>query len=88
MIAGQGRRHLTDELDRAIVGLDRATLRGADRILAETDSPYLAPQPVRGKPNEPANVPHTARWVAELRGVTYEELERTVAANFERVFGP
>ena len=60
----------------------------SELLLVETDSPYLAPQPVRGKPNEPANVPHTARWVAELRGVTYEELERTVAANFERVFGP
>ena len=38
-------------------------------LLVETDSPYLAPQPVRGKPNEPANVAHTARFVAELRGV-------------------
>ena len=47
-------------------------------LLVETDSPYLAPQPVRGKPNEPANVIHTARFVAELRGVAYEELERTV----------
>jgi TatD DNase family protein len=43
---------------------------------------------VRGKPNEPANVAHTARFVADLRGASYEELERTVAANFERVFGP
>jgi TatD DNase family protein len=42
---------------------------------------------VRGKPNEPASVTHTARFVAELRSVPYEELERTVAANFERVFG-
>jgi TatD DNase family protein len=57
-------------------------------LLVETDSPYLSPQPVRGKPNEPANVAHTARFVADLRGVSYEELERTVAANFERVFGP
>jgi TatD DNase family protein len=59
----------------------------AELLLVETDSPYLAPQPVRGKPNEPANVTHTARFVAELRGVPYEELERTVSANFERVFG-
>jgi TatD DNase family protein len=56
-------------------------------LLVETDSPYLAPQPVRGKPNEPANVTHTARFVAELRGVPYEELERIVDANAERVFG-
>jgi TatD DNase family protein len=60
----------------------------AELLLVETDSPYLAPQPVRGKPNEPANVVHTARFVAELRGVSYEELERTVDANAERVFGP
>ena len=60
----------------------------AELLLVETDSPYLAPQPVRGKPNEPANVAHTARFVAELRGVGYEELERTVDANAERVFGP
>jgi TatD DNase family protein len=59
----------------------------AELLLVETDSPYLSPQPVRGKPNEPANVTHTARFVAELRGVRYEELERTVAENFERVFG-
>jgi TatD DNase family protein len=56
-------------------------------LLVETDSPYLAPQPVRGKPNEPANVAHTARFVAELRGVEYEELERTIDANAARVLG-
>jgi TatD DNase family protein len=60
----------------------------AELLLVETDSPYLAPQPVRGKPNEPANVAHTARFVAELRGVDYGELERTVDANAERAFGP
>jgi TatD DNase family protein len=57
-------------------------------LLVETDSPYLAPQPVRGRPNEPANVAHTARFVAELRGVEYDELERIVEANAERVLGP
>jgi TatD DNase family protein len=59
----------------------------ADRLLVETDSPYLAPQQVRGKPNEPANVVYTARFVAALRGVSYEELERTVADNAARVLG-
>ena len=59
----------------------------AELLLVETDSPYLAPQPLRGKPNEPANVTHTARFVAELRGVKYEELERTVEENAARVFG-
>jgi TatD DNase family protein len=56
-------------------------------LLVETDSPYLAPQPVRGRPNQPANVVHTAGFVAELRGVTYEELEQTVEQNAARVFG-
>ena len=56
-------------------------------LLVETDSPYLAPQPVRGRPNEPANVMHTARFVAELRGVEYEELERIVDENAARVLG-
>ena len=45
-------------------------------LLVETDAPYLAPQPVRGKPNEPAHVVATAGAVAEVRGVTYEQLER------------
>jgi TatD DNase family protein len=57
-------------------------------LLIETDAPYLSPQPVRGKRNEPANVVHTARFVAELRDVTYEELERSVDANAARVLGP
>jgi TatD DNase family protein len=55
-------------------------------LLVETDSPYLSPQAVRGKRNEPANVVHTARFVAELRGVDYEQLERTVEENAARVF--
>jgi len=56
-------------------------------LLVETDSPYLAPQPVRGKPNEPANVVATAEFVAELRGISYEELEEAVERNAARVFG-
>ena len=59
----------------------------ADLLLVETDSPFLAPQPVRGKPNSPANVVHTARRVAELREIEYEELERIVERNAERIFG-
>jgi TatD DNase family protein len=58
-----------------------------DLLLVETDSPYLSPQPVRGKPNEPANVVKTAEYVAELRGVEYEQLEATVERNAARVFG-
>jgi TatD DNase family protein len=56
-------------------------------LLVETDSPYLAPQPVRGKPNEPANVVETARLVAELRGISYEQLDAAVERNASRVFG-
>ncbi|HEX5763701.1 MAG TPA: TatD family hydrolase [Solirubrobacterales bacterium] len=55
-------------------------------ILVETDAPYLAPQTVRGKPNEPAYVVDTAKLVAEVRGVSYEELERTVEANARALF--
>jgi TatD DNase family protein len=56
-------------------------------VLVETDAPYLAPQPVRGKPNEPAHVVTTAETVAEVRGVSYAELERTVEANARALFG-
>ena len=68
--------------------LQDAARRVPDELLmVETDSPYLAPQPVRGKPNEPANVARTAEFVAELRGVSYRELEATVERNAARVFG-
>lgn len=59
----------------------------AELLMVETDAPYLAPQPVRGKPNEPANVVRTAEYVAELRGVSYAELEASVEATAARVFG-
>ena len=57
-----------------------------DRILVETDSPYLAPIPKRGKPNEPAYVVHTARRVAELRGIAFETLAEATTVNAERAF--
>jgi TatD DNase family protein len=66
---------------------EAAAIVPEDRLLVETDSPFLAPQPVRGKPNQPANVVATAERVAGVRGVSYEELERTVEANAARVFG-
>lgn len=56
-------------------------------LLIETDAPYLAPQPVRGKPNEPAYVVSTAEAVAEVRGVTYADLEQTVEGNARNLFG-
>ena len=58
----------------------------ADRILAETDSPYLAPVPLRGKRNRPANVVHTLRLLAEQRGVEAAQLERQIETNAARVF--
>jgi TatD DNase family protein len=57
-----------------------------DRILVETDSPYLAPIPHRGKRNEPAFVVHTARQVAELKGISPEELAKRTTENFFRLF--
>lgn len=56
-------------------------------ILVETDAPYLTPQEKRGSRNQPANVVATARLVAQLRGVAYEELERTVETNARALFG-
>jgi TatD DNase family protein len=56
-------------------------------LLVETDAPYLTPVPLRGEPNEPANVTHTAEFVAALRGVEYAELEATVERNAARVLG-
>lgn len=59
----------------------------ADRILAETDSPFLAPQPLRGKRNEPANVVHTLAVLAHARGVASDVLERQIDANATAAFG-
>ncbi len=57
-----------------------------ERLLVETDAPYLAPVPMRGKTNEPAFVVHTAALVAQLKGVTQEELARVTTENFFRLF--
>jgi len=57
-----------------------------DRLLVETDAPFLAPVPHRGKTNEPAFVVHTAKMLAELKGVTPEELAATTTDNFFRLF--
>jgi TatD DNase family protein len=64
-----------------------ATQVPADRILAETDSPYLAPQPVRGRPNEPAHVVHTLAALAQARGEDPVELEAQIDANATACFG-
>ncbi len=69
-----------------MVGLpaERAPL---ERLLVETDAPYLTPQAVRKERNQPAFVVHTARFVAERRGIAYEELDRAVEANAAKLFG-
>lgn len=59
----------------------------ADRLLVETDSPYLAPVPVRGRRNEPAYVRYVAQQVAQLRGVPVDELAMQTTANVERLYG-
>ena len=64
-----------------------ATRVPRDRILAETDSPYLAPQPVRGRPNEPAYVVHTLAALARARGDEPDALERQIEQNAAACFG-
>ncbi|HEX6687314.1 MAG TPA: TatD family hydrolase [Solirubrobacterales bacterium] len=71
----------SDELREAAAQLP------AELLLVETDAPYLAPQTVRGKPNEPAYVVDTARALAAARGISYEELEGIVEENARTLFG-
>lgn len=78
--AGHTTYPASDELREAAAQLP------AELLLVETDAPYLAPQTVRGKPNQPAYVVDTARVVAEQRGVSYEELEATIEANARALF--
>ena len=65
---------------------DVAATIPADRLLVETDSPYLAPVPKRGKRNEPAFTAHTAAVLAEVRGVPYDEIVEQTTQNFHRLF--
>jgi len=65
---------------------DVATKMPPDRMLVETDCPYLAPVPHRGKPNQPAFVRHVAEFVAGLRGETYEQVAANTTENFKNLF--
>jgi len=59
----------------------------SDRLLIETDTPYLAPVPYRGKPNEPSYLPEVAKVLAKVRGTTLEALAEATTANAKRLFG-
>ena len=63
-----------------------ARLVPSELLLVETDSPFLAPQALRGRPNQPANVVATAERLADVRGLSYRELEEIVDANAARIF--
>ena len=65
---------------------EAAVMAPANRILVETDAPFLAPIPHRGQRNEPALVVHTARTLAALRGISIEDMETVTTANFHRLF--
>ena len=58
-----------------------------NRLLVETDSPYLAPEPLRGKPNEPSFIIHTVKFLSDLKKITYENLADSTTQNFFRLFG-
>jgi len=67
---------------------EAAKLQGLERLMIETDAPYLTPMPHRGKPNEPGYVRHTAEFLAtDVFGVSYEDLARITTRNATRFFG-
>lgn len=72
---------------KAVEVREAARIVPLDKLLLETDAPYLAPAPHRGKRNEPAFVNHTAEVIANLRGLPKEELGRVTTSNFKRIFG-
>ena len=58
-----------------------------DRLLVETDSPYLAPEPLRGKPNEPSYIIHTVKFLSDLKNIKLEEVANKTTQNFINLFG-
>ena len=66
---------------------DAAAAIPLDRLMVETDAPYLAPKPMRGKPNEPSYVQHTLQVLAETKGVSFDDARAGTMATAERVFG-
>jgi TatD DNase family protein len=70
----------------ALIIKDVARRVPLDRLLIETDSPYLAPMPYRGKTNQPGYVVHVAEEIARLRNISFEEVARATTDNFFRLF--
>ena len=70
---------------KAVEVQEAARLTPPDRLLVETDAPYLAPVPFRGKRNEPAHVVHTARYLSELKGMLFEDLASATTRNWRRM---
>ena len=58
-----------------------------EKILVETDAPYLAPVPLRGKPNEPSYIIHTVKFLSEIKKLSFEELSNITTNNFFNLFG-
>ena len=58
-----------------------------DRILVETDSPYLAPVPLRGKTNEPSYIIHTVKFLSKLKGISFDDFSKITTSNFFKLFG-
>ena len=58
-----------------------------DKILVETDSPYLAPEPLRGKPNEPSYIIHTVKFLSNLKNLPFKEFSNITTNNFFNLFG-
>lgn len=77
----------TVTFNNARVPKEVAKMVPIDRLMIETDSPYLTPEPNRGKRNEPAYVRYVAGEVADLRGISYQELVKETTKNTERLFG-
>jgi len=73
---------------RALELKEVARMLPLDRLLIETDSPFLAPVPHRGKRNEPAHVAVVAEVIADLRGISAREVAEAAADNFRRIFTP
>ena len=59
----------------------------SDKILVETDAPYLSPVPLRGKPNEPSNIIHTVKFLSFLKNISFDKISQITSSNFIRLFG-